>query len=81
MDDGPAWFAPKRFGYGSGPPTSWQGWVVTIAFLGSVIFISLKFRTDPVRLIALLTPVIAAFLVICAKTTPGGWKWRNGRDE
>jgi phosphoglycerol transferase MdoB-like AlkP superfamily enzyme len=81
MDDGPAWFAPKRFGFGSGPPISWQGWVVTILFLGAVAFISFRFQHEPVRLIASLVPVLAVFLVICAKTTPGGWKWRNGKDD
>jgi hypothetical protein len=33
MDDGPEWFAPKRYGYGAGLPISWQGWALTIAFL------------------------------------------------
>ena len=35
-DDGPEWFAPKRYGYGSGLPISWQGWAITIAFVAIV---------------------------------------------
>jgi hypothetical protein len=30
---GPEWFAAKRYGYGPGKPTSWQGWAVTIIFM------------------------------------------------
>ena len=30
-DDGPEWFAPKRYGYGSGLPIAWQGWAVMAA--------------------------------------------------
>ena len=35
MDDNdpPAWFAPKRYGYGAGLPISWQGWALTCAFV------------------------------------------------
>ena len=32
-DDGPEWFAPKRYGYGAGLPISWQGWAVTLGFM------------------------------------------------
>ena len=32
-DDGPEWFALKRYGYGSGFPISWQGWAVTLGFM------------------------------------------------
>ena len=31
MNDGPDWFAPKRYGYGSGMPIAWQGWVLSAA--------------------------------------------------
>lgn len=81
MDDGPTWFAPKRFGFGSGPPISWQGWVVTLLFVGAVGLISFRLHHDIAKLVASLIPVLAVFMVICAKTTPGGWKWRNGKDD
>jgi hypothetical protein len=31
MSDGD-WFAPKRFGYGAGPPIAWQGWALILGF-------------------------------------------------
>jgi hypothetical protein len=30
------WFAPKRYGYGAGLPITWQGWAVTLAYVGVI---------------------------------------------
>ena len=38
MTDGPEWFAPKRYGHGSGPPIAWQGWALTLGFVAIVGF-------------------------------------------
>ncbi|MFL6763121.1 MAG: hypothetical protein ACJ8EH_04700 [Sphingomicrobium sp.] len=81
MNDGPEWFAPKRYGYGAGLPISWQGWAVTLAFIGIVTAASLAFRDRPAQLIAALAPFVIAFLIICARTTRGGWRWRWGEDN
>jgi hypothetical protein len=81
MSDGPEWFAPKRYGYGSGVPISWQGWAITLAFIAVMIGLSLLLRDQPLRLAASLAPFIAIFIVICAKTTRGGWRWRWGNDD
>jgi hypothetical protein len=81
MSDGPEWFAPKRFGYGTGLPITWQGWAITLCFVAVVIAVAVLFRDQPARLIAALTPITIAFLVICARTTRGGWRWRWGDDD
>ena len=78
MSDGPEWFAPKRYGFGSGPPISWQGWVLTIAFLVIAIGGSVRFAGRPLLMVGILAPLTIIFLVICAKTTRGGWRWRWG---
>jgi hypothetical protein len=31
------WFPAKRYGWGWGPPTTWQGWVVIVVFAGLVL--------------------------------------------
>ena len=81
MTDGPEWFAPKRYGLGSGLPISWQGWAVTGAF-GAVVAIStFFFRGHPLQLFAVLAPSILAFMLVCARTTRGGWRWRWGKDD
>ena len=44
MSDEPEWFAHKRYGYGAGLPISWQGWALTIAYVGLMILASLYIR-------------------------------------
>lgn len=81
MSDGD-WFAPKKFGLGSGLPISWQGWAITILYSVAVIVAAgtLMPRHRGIA-IGIIVPLTAAFLVICAQHTRGGWKWRWNGDE
>lgn len=81
MSDGPEWFAPKRFGYGVGLPISWQGWALTVGFVAIVIGLSVSLKDHPLQLIAAAVPIAAVFLMISARTTRGGWRWRWGDDD
>ena len=80
-EEGPEWFAPKRYGYGAGLPISWQGWALTLAFLAYAFAVSIWFRNRPMITIALMAPVIATFVVVVARTTRGGWRWRWGDED
>jgi hypothetical protein len=81
MSDGPEWFAPKRYGYGSGRPITWQGWALTLGFVAIVILLSVRLARQPLQLFAALAPFLVAFSVICARTTRGGWRWRWGERD
>ncbi len=79
------WFAPKRYGYGSGLPVAWQGWVVLLIYILVAILAPLglvRLFPKPEVLIPTLigVEVIAtlALGVICALKTKGGWRWRWG---
>jgi hypothetical protein len=74
--DDRAWFAPKRYGYGSGLPVRWQGWVVLALFVLVVITAALTLKG--VERIAVFAIAILLFTAICAVKTRGGWKWRWG---
>jgi hypothetical protein len=76
MSDGPEWFAPKRYGYGSGPPISWQGWAITIGFVIVAALLGVAFVRKPLVLVAIMIPLTVLFSTIAAKTTKGGWRWR-----
>jgi hypothetical protein len=80
-DEGPEWFAPKRYGYGAGPPISWQGWAVTLAYVAIVGAIAARFHKNVPQFIALIVPVTVVFIVIAARTTKGGWRWRWGKED
>lgn len=80
-DDGPEWFAPKRYGFGSGPPISWQGWAVVgvyVAALGLALLIVRYSRAGFFSIAVMLTVVL---MVICSRTTRGGWRWRWGEKD
>ena len=81
MTDGPEWFAPKRYGYGSGPPISWQGWAVTVAYLILLGLASLVIRYTWVGYSSIVIILTVALMVICARTTRGGWRWRWGHKD
>jgi hypothetical protein len=77
-EEGPDWFAPKRYGFGSGMPISWQGWAITIGFIAIAFATAISFVTKPIMMFAILVPATATLVVIAAKTTRGGWRWRWG---
>ena len=81
MSDRPEWFAPKRYGYGSGLPISWQGWALTLGYVASMITLGMKLEDRPLQLIAAAVPLTVALIVISAKTTRGGWRWRWGERD
>lgn len=74
-----AWFAPKRYGYGAGLPVAGQGWVAMLAYLGLLAGAGFQFLPERVGIFVAITLVATAiFLVIVARTTRGGWRWRWG---
>jgi hypothetical protein len=72
------WFPAKRYGWGWGPPSSWQGWVVLVSYfalvLGGIPFIQARDASELYILyVLLLTGVLIA---ICwLKGEPPRWRW------
>lgn len=82
MSDHPEWFAPKRYGYGSGLPIAWQGWALLLGYLAILLALALTVRRyDPIQFVAVVIILTATFCVICARTTKGGWRWRSGEED
>ena len=81
MGDGPEWFAAKQYGLGAGLPIRWQGWLVLIVYTGAVVGAFAWFGERHAASFAVLIIATAALLVITARTTKGGWRWRWGRPD
>lgn len=81
MSDGPEWFAPKRYGYGAGAPIRWQGWALTVGFALLAILLGFSLGRHRLQLIAAIVPLMILFIVISARATRGGWRWRWGEKE
>lgn len=79
------WFRAKKYGYGSGLPIAWQGWLVFLGYIFAVcgIPLILLYVFDSVFVYSLTTVLILivstiAVFKICKRKTAGGWKWRWG---
>ncbi|HUK76102.1 MAG TPA: hypothetical protein VL117_00715 [Thermoleophilia bacterium] len=58
------WFGRKRIGWGARPVT-WQGWLVTVAFLGGIVADArLLARTDTTLFVVALVALAAIYLLI-----------------
>ncbi len=77
------WFPAKRYGWGWGPPATWQGWVVFVGYLalvlGGVPFVHVP-RGSAIY-IAYVLGLTVVLLAICWRTgEPPRWRL-GGRDE
>ena len=83
--DSAYWFPAKRYGWGWGPPVTWQGWVVVmvwfaILLLGLIVLESRRLSLAGSQLIAwtllyvLFMSVVLA-LVCYWKGEPPQWRW------
>jgi hypothetical protein len=81
QNDDDAWFAPKRYGYGSGLPIRLEGWAV---LTGYIILIAAAGLLIPYSLLAfglIVAAATVALILICAQKTRGGMRWRWGEKD
>ena len=77
-DEKTYWFPAKRYGWGWGLPTVWQGWVVMAVFallvlVGAVCLLPSQGQVAFVTYSALLC--VALIAVCWVKGEPPGWRW------
>jgi hypothetical protein len=79
------WFAAKKYGWGWGPPVTWQGWVVMIVWIvlftgGLLGIMALPEALRPLLLVLYVVVMVAALITICYMKgeTP---RWRWGGDD
>lgn len=76
------WLPAKRFGWGWGPPATWQGWVVLAAGGVAQVAIAVRFvPAEPVRFAVGTLALVVALIAICyVKGEPPAAR-RSDRDE
>jgi hypothetical protein len=72
------WFPSKRYGWGWGIPTCWQGWAVLIVYI--VLFVALAWRYPPhqqsLKFAVCAAILTLAFVAVCwLKGEPPHWRW------
>jgi len=72
------WFPAKRYGWGWGFPSTWQGWGVLVLYLGSLLLIAYVFPPDDKTTSFVLATLAVSLLllVVCwIKGEPPAWRW------
>jgi hypothetical protein len=76
------WFPAKRYGWGWGIPSTWQGWLVMAAFVALLVLGSIVLHPRT-QLWAYLAYVVVLGALLCGicwlKGEPPRWRW--GRDD
>ncbi len=73
------WFPAKRYGWGWGPPITWQGWVVTIVWFAAVLAGVFRLHRNPHRpevtigFVVIMSVVLG--LICYWKGEPPKWRW------
>lgn len=75
------WFAQVWYGYGAFLPIAWQGWAVLLVYLAILAAAIAAFQYRIGALLAIMLPLTLVFVVVVARTTRGGWRWRWGEEE
>ena len=74
----PYWFPAKRYGWGWGIPTAWQGWAVLLVFfalLAAGAFWLLP-SLGPMPFVGYTVLLSLALLLVCwLKGEPPRWRW------
>jgi len=76
------WFPAKRYGWGWGLPSTWQGWVVLLGYLALVLggIPALKVTKGTLVYLAYVVLLTVALVVICWLTGERP-RWRWGERE
>lgn len=79
MDEAPRyWFPAKRYGWGWGPPRTWQGWVVLVAFFALLPAGAAIFPPDEQAgfFLGYVLVLCGGLLGVCwLKGEPPRWRW------
>jgi hypothetical protein len=81
VNEGPEWFAAKRYGIGFTLPIAWQGWLVLLGYIAIVCAAPWLFAPRIYLALSIIVPATVLLLVIAARTTRGGWRWRWGDSD
>jgi hypothetical protein len=76
------WFPAKRYGWGWGPPTAWQGWVVLLVFFALLLggAFALLPSCGPLAFVGYTVLLCVLLTAVCwVKGERPRWRW-GGRD-
>jgi hypothetical protein len=73
------WFPAKRYGWGWGPPTAWQGWMVLIVwaavFTVGIFVLRLRGFSVPAHIVWAIAMSLVLVVICYLKGEPPRWRW------
>lgn len=71
------WFPAKRYGWGWGVPSCWQGWLTMAIWLGLLLADGMLFAARSILLFQAIAVLLTSILIaICWwKGEPPRWRW------
>ena len=79
--DDDAWFAAKRYGYGSGLPIAWQGWAILLGYVALIASAALLIRYSWIAYAGIVAAASLAFIAVCASSARSESRRRDVRLE
>ena len=76
------WFPAKRYGWGWGFPSAWQGWVVLLAYAALIVsgWWLLPPQLHPVLFMCFTAAITALLIAVCwVKGERPRWRWGSRR--
>ncbi|QLG87381.1 hypothetical protein HQ393_03420 [Chitinibacter bivalviorum] len=76
------WFPAKRYGWGWGFPSCWQGWVVQAIYMAVVLALALSryYEQNPLMFVVWVSIASLILTAICwLKGEPPRWRWGKDR--
>ncbi len=79
------WFPSKSYGYGWGPPTCWQGWVVLLIYFtllagGAFLMFSEK-KDAPIFILYAIGLSLILVFVCRLKGEKPAWRWGKPKEQ
>jgi hypothetical protein len=73
------WFPAKRYGWGWGPPTCWQGWVVFAVWAALLCGGALLLMPNTALFVLYAAILAIALIIVCLlKGEKPRWRWGKG---
>lgn len=69
------WFPAKRYGWGWGPPGTWEGWTALLSFLGIITLAVLLGQGAAWTWLVIVAATLVLMVVCVKKGEPARWRW------
>jgi hypothetical protein len=75
------WFPAKKYGWGWGPPTAWQGWVVLLGAIVVMAWAAVKLLPhSPTKFGVVTVATVVVLTIVCYVTgEPPSWRWGDDK--